>query len=126
MTNTPPTFSWYAAGLVFEYLKKEGGLAAVAERNRRKAQKLYDAIDASSFYRNPVRVKCRSWMNVPFVLAEPELDGRFLDEAATAGLLNLKGHRSVGGMRASLYNAMPEAGVDVLIEFMREFERKNT
>lgn len=126
MTNTPPTFAWYAAGLVFEYLKKEGGLATVAERNRRKAQKLYDAIDASSFYRNPVRVDCRSWMNVPFVLAEPELDGRFLEEAATAGLLNLKGHRSVGGMRASLYNAMPEAGVDALIEFMREFERKNT
>jgi len=125
MTNTPPTFAWYAAGLVFEYLKKEGGLAGVGERNERKARKLYETIDASSFYRNPVRADCRSWMNVPFVLADPALDGRFLGGAEAAGLLNLKGHRSVGGMRASLYNAMPEAGVDALIEFMREFERKN-
>jgi phosphoserine aminotransferase len=125
MTNTPPTFAWYAAGLVFEHLKKEGGLARMAERNERKARKLYAAIDASSFYRNPVREDCRSWMNVPFVLADAALDGRFLKEADAVGLLNLKGHRSVGGMRASLYNAMPEAGVDALIEFMREFERKN-
>lgn len=125
MTNTPPTFAWYASGLVFEYLKEAGGLAAMAERNERKAKKLYAAIDASSFYRNLIRPDCRSWMNVPFILADPELDGRFLSDADAAGLLNLKGHRSVGGMRASLYNAMPEAGVDVLIEFMREFERKN-
>jgi phosphoserine aminotransferase len=97
----------------------------MAERNERKARKLYAAIDASSFYRNPVREDCRSWMNVPFVLADAALDGRFLKEADAVGLLNLKGHRSVGGMRASLYNAMPEAGVDALIEFMREFERKN-
>lgn len=123
MTNTPPTFAWYAAGLVFEYLKKEGGLAATAERSERKARKLYGAIDESSLYRNPVREDCRSWMNVPFVLADPALDGRFLAGADDAGLLNLKGHRSVGGMRASLYNAMPEAGVDALIEYMREFER---
>jgi phosphoserine aminotransferase len=93
MTNTPPTFAWYAAGLVFEYLKEKGGLAGVAARNERKARKLYAAIDASSLYSNPVREDCRSWMNVPFVLADPGLDGRFLGDADAAGLLNLKGHR---------------------------------
>ena len=123
MSNTPPVFAWYVAGLVFEYLKEQGGLAEMAVRNERKARKLYDAIDASAFYSNPVRKDCRSWMNVPFVLADPSLDGRFLDEAAAAGLANLKGHRSVGGMRASIYNAMPEAGIDALVSFMREFER---
>jgi phosphoserine aminotransferase len=124
MTNTPPTFAWYAAGLVFEYLKENGGLEAMAERNARKACELYEAIDASSFYSNPEREDCRSWMNVPFLLADSALDGRFLAGADAAGLLNLKGHRSVGGMRASLYNAMSEAGVDALVDFMRDFERR--
>lgn len=125
MVNTPPVFAWYVAGLVFEYLKGQGGLVAMGERNDRKAKKLYDAIDASPFYSNPVRVDCRSRTNVPFVLADPSLDSRFLEESLAAGLANLKGHRSVGGMRASIYNAMPEAGIDALVSFMQEFERKN-
>ena len=125
MINTPPTFAWYVAGLVFKHLKAEGGLAAAADRNARKAAKLYAAIDSSDFYRNPVRPDCRSWMNLPFVLGDSSLDAKFLTEADTAGLKNLKGHRSVGGMRASLYNAMPEEGVDRLIEFMQDFERAN-
>jgi phosphoserine aminotransferase len=125
MINTPPTFAWYVAGLVFKHLKAEGGLAATAERNARKAAKLYAAIDSSDFYSNPVSTDCRSWMNLPFVLSDPSLDAKFLKEADAAGLKNLKGHRSVGGMRASLYNAMPEQGVDRLIEFMQDFERAN-
>ncbi len=125
MLNTPPTYSWYLAGLVFQWLKAQGGLAAMAEINRRKADKLYAAIDGSDFYSNPVDPACRSWMNVPFTLADPALDATFLAEAEAAGLTNLKGHRSVGGMRASIYNAMPEAGVDALIDFMGEFERKH-
>ena len=125
MTNTPPVFAWYAAGLVFEHLKSLGGLEAVAEINRRKAGKLYAAIDASDFYSNPVREDCRSWMNVPFVLADPSLDAKFLEEALDDGLANLKGHRSVGGMRASIYNAMPEAGIDALVDFRQTFERRN-
>jgi phosphoserine aminotransferase len=123
MLNTPPTFSWYLAGLVFAWLREQGGLAAMAEINQRKSRRLYDAIEASSFYSSPVDPACRSWMNIPFTLANPDLDGEFLDQAKPAGLLNLKGHRSVGGMRASIYNAMPEAGVDALIGFMQEFER---
>ncbi len=123
MTNTPPTFAWYVAGLVFEHLLAAGGLDAVAEVNRRKADKLYAAIDDSAFYSNPVAKDARSWMNVPFVLADPSRDGEFLALADEAGLKNLKGHRSVGGMRASIYNAMPEAGVDALIDFMRDFEK---
>lgn len=123
MLNTPPTFAWYLAGLVFVWLREQGGLASMGEVNRCKAQRLYDAIDASGFYRSPVDPACRSWMNVPFTLADAGLDGDFLAQARTAGLLNLKGHRSVGGMRASIYNAMPEAGVDALIGFMQEFER---
>ncbi len=125
MYNTPPTYAWYLAGLVFKWLKDLGGLAAMADINGRKAAKLYDFIDASAFYSNPVEVASRSWMNVPFTLADDALDKRFLEEAATAGLHTLKGHRSVGGMRASIYNAMPEAGVDALIDFMREFQRAN-
>lgn len=124
MYNTPPAFAWYVAGLVFDWIKREGGLAAMAERNRAKAGKLYEAIDASDFYRNPVAPRVRSWMNVPFVLADPELDARFLAEAKDVGLVGLKGHRSVGGMRASLYNAVPMASVEALVEFMREFERR--
>ena len=125
MTNTPPTFAWYVADLVFRYLMDRGGLEAMAEVNARKAGKLYAAIDSSGFYSNPVQKDCRSWMNVPFVLADASLDARFLEEAAAAGLANLKGHRSVGGMRASIYNAVPEEAVDALIDFMREFERVN-
>jgi phosphoserine aminotransferase len=123
MYNTPPTYAWYLAGLVFQWLKDLGGLEGMAEINRRKAEKLYAAIDGSSFYANPVEPASRSWMNVPFTLANPELDADFLAGAKEAGLLTLKGHRSVGGMRASIYNAMPEAGVDALIAFMTEFER---
>jgi phosphoserine aminotransferase len=125
MYNTPPTYGWYLAGLVFQWLKGLGGLEQMAQINRRKAAKLYAAIDASDFYRNPVQTDCRSWMNVPFTLADPELDATFLAQAKQAGLITLKGHRSVGGMRASIYNAMPEAGVDALIAFMAEFEKRN-
>ena len=125
MTNTPPTFAWYVADLVFQYLKNRGGLEAVAEVNRRKASKLYAAIDNSDFYSNPVRKDCRSWMNVPFILADDSLDARFLVESKAAGLTNLKGHRSVGGMRASIYNAVSEEAVDALIAFMAEFEKSN-
>lgn len=124
MTNTPPTFAWYVAALVFRYLKDQGGLSAVGEINRRKAERLYAAIDASGFYSNPVRPDCRSWMNVPFILADSTLDKRFLDEAESAGLANLKGHRSVGGMRASIYNATGEDAVQALIDFMLDFERR--
>lgn len=125
MYNTPPTFAWYIAGLVFDWIKKKGGLTAMEERNRRKADKLYAVLDASDFYSNPIEKSCRSWMNVPFTLADANLDGEFLTGADAVGLLTLKGHRSVGGMRASIYNAMPEAGVDALIEYMSEFERTN-
>ena len=125
MYNTPPTYTWYIAGLVFEWIKSKGGLNAMAQINERKANKLYAAIDASGFYANPVEVKSRSWMNVPFTLANPELDSVFLAEAKDKGLVTLKGHRSVGGMRASIYNAMPEDGVDALIEFMQDFEKRN-
>lgn len=125
MYNTPPTYAWYIAGLVFEHLLAKGGLAAMAEINKRKAQKLYDAIDNSPFYSNPVDKKCRSWMNVPFILANSELDKTFLKEAEAAGLSTLAGHRSVGGMRASIYNAMPEAGVDALVDFMNDFARRH-
>ena len=125
MTNTPPTFAWYVADLVFSYLIKRGGLAAVAESNERKATKLYAAIDASDFYSNPVSKDARSWMNVPFILADASLDAKFLQESQAAGLTNLKGHRSVGGMRASIYNAVTEEAVDTLIEFMIAFEKSN-
>ena len=125
MTNTPPTFAWYVSDLVFQYLKDRGGLAAMAVVNERKAGKLYDAIDGSDFYSNPVEEDCRSWMNVPFILADDSLDAKFLEDSTDAGLTNLKGHRSVGGMRASIYNAVTEEAVDALIEFMREFERTN-
>jgi len=124
MYNTPPTYAWYVAGLVFEWLKGKGGLAGMAKINERKARKLYDAIEGSGgFYRNPVDVACRSWMNVPFTLVDAAMDEEFLKGAKGAGLLQLKGHRSVGGMRASIYNAMPEAGIDTLIQYMNEFKR---
>ena len=125
MYNTPPTYAWYLAGLVFKWLKDMGGLDTMAVINERKAELLYEAIDASSFYANPVDPEARSWMNVPFTLAKPELDDTFLADAKVEGLVTLKGHRSVGGMRASIYNAMPETGVIALVDFMREFERKH-
>ncbi len=123
MYNTPPTYAWYLAGLVFKWIKGQGGLEGMGAINQRKAGMLYDAIDASGFYENPVAPACRSWMNVPFTLADAALDGAFLEQAGEAGLKTLKGHRSVGGMRASIYNAMPEQGVRTLIDFMAEFER---
>jgi phosphoserine aminotransferase len=125
MLNTPPTFAWYMAGLVFKWLKRAGGLAAVGERNRIKAETLYAAIDASPLYENPIARDARSRMNVAFTLNEPQLDAAFLARAADAGLHGLKGHRVLGGMRASIYNAMPLAGVEALIAFMREFERQH-
>ncbi len=124
MLNTPPTFAWYMAGLVFEWLLEQGGLEAMGQLNDAKAARLYEFVDASGFYSNPVARGCRSRMNVPFVLADPELDATFLSEAKAAGLENLKGHRSVGGMRASIYNAMPMAGVEALISFMQDFQAR--
>jgi phosphoserine aminotransferase len=125
LLNTPATFAWYVAGLVLRWLKGQGGLAAIAAHNRAKAQLLYETIDSSGFYRNPVALECRSWMNVPFTLADARLDEPFLAGARAAGLANLAGHRSVGGMRASLYNAMPLAGVEALVAFMRDFARRH-
>jgi phosphoserine aminotransferase len=125
MYNTPPTYAWYLAGLVFQWLKGVGGLEGMAAINARKAARLYDAIDTSGFYKNPVDPPARSWMNVPFTLANAELDDTFIKEAKAVGLTTLKGHRSVGGMRASIYNAMPEAGVEALASFMQEFARKH-
>ena len=125
MLNTPNTWGWYLAGLVFQWLKREGGVAAMAARNRAKAELLYGYIDGSGYYRNPVEKSARSWMNVPFTLPREALDAPFLKEAEAAGLLALKGHRAVGGMRASIYNAMPLEGVQALVEFMRDFARRN-
>jgi phosphoserine aminotransferase len=125
MLNTPPTYGWYLAGLTFKWLKDQGGLKAIGERNRAKAQLLYAAIDGSGFYSNPVAPECRSWMNVPFTLKVPSLDAAFLRQAREAGLTNLEGHRSVGGMRASIYNAMPLEGVQALVDFMKDFQRRN-
>ncbi len=124
MYNTPPTYAWYLAGLVFQWIKRQGGLEGMAEKNARKAGKLYDFIDRSDFYANPVQPEFRSRMNVPFTLADDARNSDFLAGADERGLLNLKGHRSVGGMRASIYNAMPEAGVDALVEYMAEFEKE--
>ena len=125
MLNTPPTFAVYLAGLVLKWLKQQGGLEAIAEVNARKARKLYAALDRSNFYRCPAAKRNRSWMNVAFTIADDSLDQTFLRAAEERGMLNLKGHRSVGGMRASIYNAMPEAGVDALIDFMSAFEAEN-
>jgi phosphoserine aminotransferase len=125
MLNTPNTFGWYLAALVFKWLRKQGGLAAMAERNRAKATLLYDYIDGSGYYRNPVEKSARSWMNVPFTLPNEALDAPFLKESEAAGLLALKGHRAVGGMRASIYNAMPLAGVQALVDFMKDFAKRN-
>ncbi|MGO1298281.1 MAG: 3-phosphoserine/phosphohydroxythreonine transaminase [Vibrio sp.] len=124
MFNTPPTFAWYMSGLVFKWLKKQGGLAAVEATNQQKADLLYNAIDCSDFYRNTIHPNNRSRMNVPFQLAKPELDSLFLEQAQQAGLISLKGHRAVGGMRASIYNAMPLEGVQALVDFMTKFEQQ--
>ena len=126
MYNTPPTYNWYIAGLVFQWIKQQGGLAVMAERSKIKSGKLYAAIDTSDFYHNPIDQGCRSRMNIPFTLADGSLEACFISEAKQAGLVALEGHRSVGGMRASLYNAMPEAGVDALIAFMADFEQRRT
>jgi phosphoserine aminotransferase len=126
MLNTPNTFGWYLASLVFEWLLAEGGLNAIGARNRAKADLIYGYIDSSGFYKNPVEKSARSWMNVPFTLPNEELDASFLKEAETAGLMSLKGHRAVGGMRASLYNAMPLEGVQALVDFMRDFAKRNS
>jgi phosphoserine aminotransferase len=125
MLNTPPTFGWYFAGLVFKWIKAQGGLAGMADRNRAKAELLYRFIDDSGYYRNPVARNARSWMNVPFTLPDAELEKTFAAEAGKAGLTNLEGHRSVGGMRASIYNAMPLAGVQALVDFMKAFRDRH-
>jgi phosphoserine aminotransferase len=125
MSNTPPTYAWYLAGLVFQWLKEQGGLEGIARENARKADTLYTTIDASNFYQSPVAPEARSNMNVPFTLPHPELDAQFLERAAAAGLLGLKGHRSVGGMRASIYNAVSIEAIDALIGFMNEFEHEH-
>ena len=125
MLNTPPTYAIYIAGLVFRWIKDQGGLAAMEQRNVAKAAVLYDYLDASSFYRSPVAREDRSLMNVPFKLPDEALDEPFLKGAQARGMVQLKGHRSVGGMRASIYNAMPVEGVKALVEYMKEFEAKH-
>ena len=126
LLNTPPTYGIYVAGLVFQWLKRQGGLAGIAAVNAEKARILYECIDQSGgFYANPVDPDCRSRMNVPFTLADPALDAVFLAEAKAAGLVSLKGHKSVGGMRASIYNAIPLDGVRVLVDFMNDFAKRN-
>jgi phosphoserine aminotransferase len=125
MLNTPATYSIYIAGLVFEWLLAQGGVAAIEQRNVAKARLLYDYLDASSFYRNDVRREDRSRMNVPFKLRDEALDEAFLKGAKAAGMVQLKGHRSVGGMRASIYNAMPVEGVQTLVDYMKDFERRH-
>lgn len=125
MLNTPPTFSWYLLGLVLDWVAENGGLEGMAARNKAKADTLYDYIDSSDYYTNPVAKHVRSWMNVPILQANPGLDKQFVAEAAAAGLTNLAGHRSVGGMRASIYNAMPLEGVQALVDFMADFAKKN-
>ncbi|CAH0278383.1 Phosphoserine aminotransferase [Rahnella aquatilis] len=125
MFNTPPTFAWYLSGMVFKWLKEQGGLREMEKRNRAKAELLYGAIDRTGFYRNPVVAANRSWMNVPFQMADASLDKLFLDQAQEAGLHALKGHRVAGGMRASIYNAMPIEGVKALTDFMAEFEKRH-
>lgn len=124
MFNTPPCYTIYIIGLVLEWILAQGGVAAVEKANREKAAMLYDFIDQSGFYSSPVRKEDRSLMNVPFILADSALDADFLSQATAAGLVNLKGHRSVGGMRASIYNAMPKEGVAALVDFMKDFEKK--
>jgi phosphoserine aminotransferase len=125
MFNTPPTFAWYLSGKVFKWLKDMGGLKSIGEINKYKAKKLYDFIDESDFFSNSISKENRSIMNIPFLLSNSELDTEFLHDAENAGLLNLKGHRSVGGMRASIYNATPIEAVEAFINFMGDFQSKH-
>ena len=125
MSNTPATYAWYLSGLVFDWLEEKGGVDAIGKINRQKAELLYSTIDNSAFYANPVAKAHRSIMNVPFTLADSSLDKVFLAESEKAGLLNLKGHRDVGGMRASIYNAVPLDWVQQLVDFMQDFEKKH-
>ncbi len=125
MFNTPSTYAWYLAGLVFEWVKEQGGVAVMAKVNQRKAEKLYQYIDKSNIYYNEIETRVRSWMNVSFKFYNTKLEDKFLLESKAAGLLNLKGHKAYGGMRASIYNAMPEEGVDALVSFMQMFEKNN-
>ena len=125
MSNTPATYGIYVAGLVFQWLKKQGGLTKMEQINRAKAALLYDYLDQTEFYLSPVAKDDRSLMNIPFTLRNADLDKAFIQETEAAGLTQLKGHRSVGGMRASIYNAMPTEGVQTLVKFMKEFERKH-
>lgn len=125
MANTPPTYSWYIAGLVLAWLKKNGGLSAIAQTNEKKAALLYSTIDKSEFYQNPVATQCRSLMNIPFILKDAALDKTFLDEAKKENLLGLAGHRAVGGMRASLYNAVTIEAVEALTTFMNDFAKRH-
>ena len=121
--NTPPTYAWYIAGLVFDWIEAQGGVERMAQLNQQKADRLYHYIDQNAFYVNGIPAAFRSHMNVPFQTVDESLYGRFIAEAEAAGLSSLKGHRSVGGMRASIYNAMPIEGIDALISFMKDFER---
>ena len=125
MYNTPPCFAIYVAGEVFKHLKETGGVEAMEKRNREKAAMLYDYIDSSRLFKNPVAKEDRSMMNVVFVTGDADLDKKFVAEAKAAGLVNLSGHRSIGGMRASIYNAMPKEGIEALIDFMKKFEEEN-
>lgn len=125
MYNTPPTYAIYIAGLVFQWIKARGGLKAMEQHNKAKAALLYDYLDTTAFYKAPVARECRSWMNVPFKLKDEALDAAFLKGAEARGMVQLKGHRSVGGMRASIYNAMPLEGVQALVAYMKEFERQH-
>jgi phosphoserine aminotransferase len=125
MLNTPASYSMYVAGLVFKWLKQQGGLPEIEKRNIAKAKVLYDYLDSSKFFHNPVLREDRSRMNVPFTLKNSALDAEFLKGAEQRGMVQLKGHRSVGGMRASIYNAMPIEGVQALVSYMKEFEAKH-
>ncbi len=124
MSSTPATYAWYIAGLVFQWLKAQGGLAETEKKNIAKSKLLYDFLDSSSFFKNPVRKSDRSRMNIPFTPADSKLDSEFLKGAEARGMVQLKGHRAVGGMRASICNAMPIESVKRLVEYMREFEAK--
>ena len=126
MYNTPPAYGIYICGKVFKWLKEQGGLEAMAEYNKKKAAVLYDFLDSSNMFHGTVVAKDRSLMNVPFVTGSEEMDAKFIKEATAAGFVNLKGHRSVGGMRASIYNAMPIEGVEKLVAFMEAFEQANS
>ena len=123
--NTPPCYGIYICGKVFKWLKKQGGLEVMKARNEEKAKVLYDFLDSSKLFKGTVRKEDRSIMNVPFVTGDKDLDAKFIKEATEAGFVNLKGHRTVGGMRASIYNAMPIEGVRALVEFMKKFEEEN-